>query len=908
MTRDNQRRRDTVSRVIGLLLLLLMLCVFSPAFAHPFTEWLWFESLGYRQLFTTRILAALALTSIAVVVSIGFLVLNWSLLPHWIGPKSRLTSSLPFSKVMRRSGSAERQLSIPTGPLRLAFTLGAVVLGVLVGLGFRELWHPYLLAKESTPFGLTDPIFGLDVGFYVFKLPWYEALLGRAYVLVGLGLLGLLARYAIFGQLKSRWATAHLSLLGSLWLGLMGLGRLLSRYGLLKANDGIVLGAGYTDVQARMPIYTIEAFLIFLAAVVLIVNLFTRQWKLFVGIGLFWIGLSLVGPVYPAVVQQFKVEPNEFSLERPYIEHNIEFTRYAYGLDQVQEADYPAMGELTPAAIERNADVLRNVRLWDYRPLGRTYGQLQEIRLYYSFHDVDIDRYPIDGALTQVMLSARELDVDELAEQAQTWVNRHLIFTHGYGLTMNAVSQVTPEGLPELIVKDIPPITEDPSLSLSQPGIYFGERTHQYVVVNTGEDEFDYPQGDANVYTRYTGPDGVRLGSPWRRTLLATRFGSAQLLLSSALSADSRIMFHRQIRERAETIAPMLWYDDDPYPVIHDGRLVWLLDAYTWTSHFPYSELSRNETGEPLNYLRNSVKVTVDAYSGEIHFYLIDPEDPIAATYARIFPDLFTSQEAMPEALRAHWRYPETLFLYQSQLYATYHMRDPQVFYNREDLWEPPQELVETEQRVMEPYYVSLRLPDSDELEFLLIRPYVPKEKQNMVAWFFARCDGEDYGELGVFKLGKDRLIYGPLQIEGRIDQDPVISQQLSLWNQRGSHSLRGNLLVIPLEDTFLYIEPLYLEAESGQLPELRRVLVAYADRIAMAPTLDSALMQIFTTEGPPDAVPGLAPSGSLQGLAAQALEHYEAAQACLSAGDWVCYGAEQTQLELILRQMAGEE
>jgi hypothetical protein len=462
---------------------------------------------------------------------------------------------------------------------------------------------------------------------------------------------------------------------------------------------------------------------------------------------------------------------------------------------------------------------------------------------------------------------------------------------------------VTSEGLPRLLVRDIPPVSVHPELELTRPEIYFGESTDNYVIVNTTEREFDYPKGDSNAYTRYEGPDGVPLRNLLRRLLLALRFNSTQLLISPALKNESRILYHRTITDRAQTIAPMLWYDYDPYPVIVDGRIVWLMDAYTWTDRYPYAEPT-----DDVNYMRNSVKVTVDAYTGEITFYLIDPEDPIAATYARIFPTLFKTEEEMPAALKAHWRYPETLYLYQSQIYAAYHMRDPQVFYNREDLWDVPQELTQTEQKAMEPYYVALRLPDSDQLEFMLIRPYVPKQKQNMVAWLYADSDGEDYGTLGIYKMAKDRLFYGPLQIEGRINQNPAISQQLSLWDQRGSRVLRGNLLVIPIDQTFLYIEPLYLESESGQLPELKRVIVAYGDRVAMASTLDTALVQLL--EGTDVRAPEEEPApvtGEVGALAEQALQHFEAGQACLQAGDWTCYGREQAALEEVLRAMIQE-
>ncbi len=889
------------------LILLMGLCITSSTFATFYTDFLWFKSLDYTGVFTTRLFTSLVLILIAMLTALLFLLLNWSLVPHWIAPKEYFTVKTTLNGRTRTAASAAPPTTYSTRPLRRAFTVAAILVAIVIGLTFGGLWRAYLLAANGVPFNLTDPIFRRDVSFYIFTLPWLEALLIRAKVLVALAFIGILARYAIFGQLKSRAATLHMSILGALWMVLIGLGWLLNRYGLLKSATGVVFGAGYTDINARMPLYVIQAVLFFAAAVVLVLNAFIRKWKLLLLIGVFWLAVSALGPGYPAAIQQFTVEPNEFMLEKPYIEHNIRYTRYAYGLDNIKEQSYPATGVLTMPDLEVNRDIVSNIRLWDYRPLLRTYGQLQEIRLYYSFNDIDVDRYTINGQPRQVMLAARELNVEELAEQAKTWINQHLIFTHGYGVALNYTNEVSRDGLPNLVVRDIPPVSAASELHIERPQIYFGELTNNYVVINAKEDEFDYPQGDNNMYTRYSGPDGVALGSFLRRALLATRFGSTQLLLSPALNRDSRILFHRTILERAQTIAPMLWFDEDPYPVIvetADGitGIVWLLDAYTWTDHFPYSEPIGG-----VNYIRNSVKVAIDAYTGKTTFYLIDPHDPVAATYARIFPDLFQPGEAMPQGLREHWRYPETLYLYQSRLYATYHMRDPQVFYNREDLWDIPQELVETEQQVMEPYYVIMRVPDSDRMEFLLIRPYVPKQKQNMIAWLYADCDGEDYGTLGIVKLPKDRLTYGPLQIEARIDQDPLISQQLSLWNQRGSRVLRGNLLVIPIKDTFLYVEPLYLEAESGQLPELKRIIVAYDDRVAMTPTLEESLLQVLNGGTASPSAPTPAPTGNLETLAAQAWEHYQAAQACLTAGDWACYGREQAALEEVLRAMVGE-
>ncbi len=900
--KEQNRSNSNTTRLLTTLLLVVLFIIwlFSSNLIHLYTDYLWFQSLGYTDIFVKRLNANLGLGIASFLFTAFFFILNLSLIPYRLFPQQTLSASI-----------RGRQVNIPTRPLRLTFTAISLALGLFFGIALSKQWPRYLIAQNSTSFHLNDPLFGQDMSFYVFKLPWYNLLIFASKILVFLTLLGLLIRYSLFGQIQKRKPIAHLSIMGAIWLGLMSLGRLVNRFTLLQSNSGVVFGAGYTDTHARMVIYIVEALVFAAAAIVLLVNLFVRNWKLLVMVGIAGVVVPLVGIGYPALIQQYRVEPNEFVLERPYIQHNIDFTRYAYGLTNIEESNYEGTGTMTTADLDTNADILQNVRLWDYRPLRRTYEQLQEIRLYYTFNEVDIDRYPINGELRQVMLAARELDVDQLADQAQTWFNRHLIFTHGYGLALNAVDEVTRDGLPRLLVRDLPPLSAAPELTLTQPAIYFGESTHDYAIVNTTEQEFDYPKGDENKYTRYRGGDGVALRTPFRRLLLALRFNSSQILLSSTLNNQSRILFYRTIQNRARTIAPMLWYDKDPYPVIYNGGLVWVLDAYTWTDRFPYSEpVDTVEKGGKVNYIRNSVKVVVDAYTGKVTFYVIDPTDPILQTYARIFPTLFTSVDTMPQALREHWRYPETLFDYQSQLYAAYHMRDPQVFYNREDLWDIPAELVETEQKPMEPYYVLTQLPGSEQLEFILMRPYVPKQKQNMVAWLYADSDGTDYGQLGVFKLSKDRLIYGPLQIEARADQDPLISQQLSLWNQRGSRVLRGNLLVVPIQNTFLYIEPIYLEAESGQLPELKRVIVAYGERVAMAPTLDAALLQVLTKtrEDVPGTTPALPVEGDMETLAQQAWEHYQAAQACLERSDWTCYGQEQDQLEAILRAMVGEE
>ncbi|MGC8873808.1 MAG: UPF0182 family protein, partial [Chloroflexia bacterium] len=579
--------------------------------------------------------------------------------------------------------------------------------------------------------------------------------------------------------------------------------------------------------------------------------------------------------------------------ERPYIENTIRSTLTAYGLENVKEVEYPVTGTLTLDTVNRNRATLENIRLWDHRPLYDTYSQLQEIRLYYNFHDIDVERYLLDGKYREVELAVRELSVDELPEPAQTWQNRHLVYTHGYGVVMSPVNEICEEGQPCFYIRDIPPKYAHEGLRLERPEIYIGEETTNYVILNTGAEEFDYPKGDDNVYTRYQGKDGVALGGFLRRLAFALRFGDLPILFSNYLSRDSRILFHRTVQERAETIAPFLAYDYDPYPVILDGKIYWLQDAYTLSNMYPYAEPYGS-----LNYIRNSVKVVIDPYEGTTTYYVVDPSDPVVQTYMTIFPSLFRPVSEMPTGLRAHWRYPEQIFRIQSAIYATYHMTDPQVFYNKEDAWQFAQETYLGEQRYIDSYYVIMRLPGWEREEFFLMVPFTPVNRDNMIAWMHVQCDGANYGTLGVFKFPKQTLVYGPFQIEARTNQHPYISQQLTLWNQHGSQVILGNLLVVPLDHSLLYVRPLYLQSESGQIPELRRVIVAYGNQIAMAETLPNALRQVLTGGTPPPQ------ARAWEDLARSAAEHYRAAQECLRSGDWSCYGQEMGLLEQDLTEL----
>jgi len=620
-----------------------------------------------------------------------------------------------------------------------------------------------------------------------------------------------------------------------------------------------------------------------------------------IALALVWVaGLG----VYPALLQRLRVTPNELAAERPFIEHNIRMTRQAYGLDHIVEREFPADETLDARALERNSATIKNIRLWDYRPLLRTFAQLQEIRTYYKFVDVDNDRYVVNGEYRQLMLSPRELSYQHL--QSRIWINEHLTFTHGYGAVVGPVNRITAEGLPEFLVKDIPPQSTGGFPKITRPQIYYGEVSNEYVLVKTKSQELDYPSGDQNVYTTYSGAGGIPLSSFLRKVLFAVRFGEIKMLLSNDLTDQSRIMIHRTVVQRVRQIAPFFRFDRDPYMVVdNDGRLIWMLDGYTTTNRYPYSD--------PVpgigNYIRNSVKVTVDAYDGTVIFYRADETDPIVRAYGGAFPGLLKPLDKMPEGLRRHIRYPEDFFAIQARKYATYHMLDPQVFYNKEDLWAVPRRAIEGRDRDMEPYFTIMRPPGEQKEEFILLTLFNPARRDNMIAWMAARSDPPNYGRLIVFNFPKQKLVYGPRQIDARIDQDPVISQQLSLWNQRGSTVIRGSLLAIPIDQSLIYVQPLYLAAsEQGALPELRRVIVAYGNQIAMEPTLEQSLSRIFggrqsaTAAAPPAAgAPSDAATGVRQ-LVQRAWESWTRAQDALRRSDWATYGAEQKRLEEALR------
>jgi uncharacterized membrane protein (UPF0182 family) len=894
---------------------IFIICVILlTIFAGFLVDWLWFSEVGYLDVFWTTIVAEVAIfiavfiaTSIMLWVN-GLLALRFSQTglgyrPVTLPWQSSGTATLPDALELLRDRL----------PWRVAIPLAACLLALLVAWGQVDSWAIFLRFLYQVPAGASDPLYNKDIGFYLFALPAYVAIKNWMLFTLFLSALFAGAIYLVHGDIEynihRRSVTpaviAHGSVLLGLFFAVKAWSYALDRYLLLYGDNGVVVGASYTDIHVGLPVLWLLIGLSIIAAIAAWVNVKVRTFRIPVAAAVLVFGASIVfSGVIPALFNRIFVKPNELQLEKPYIQRNIALTQLAYNLHQITAKPFPAEQDLTLKTLETNKATIDNIRLWDWQPLMDAYMQLQEIRTYYKFHDVDVDRYWLDGAYQSVMLSARELKSSLLPPNAQTWVNTHVLFTHGNGVVMSPVTRSTADGLPVFYLRDIPPIwTGGPEIR--EPRIYYGEETDGYVIVKGSTPEFDYPKGKENIYATYDGSGGIPIGGILRRNLFAWYFGDINLLLSSYITGESRIMIRRLIRERIGAIAPFLRLDHDPYLVISSGKLYWIQDAYTTSDYFPYAQPAQRLD---LNYIRNSVKVVVDAYNGTVDFYLIDAADPIARTYQRIFPDLFKPFAAMPADLQKHIRYPEDLFRIQAQVYQAYHMEAAEVFYNREDLWQFPREPAGGGTTLLSPYYIIMRLPGEPQAEFFLMLPMVPSRRDNMIAWLAARCDPPDYGKLIVYEFPKDKLIYGPFQIEALINQNTEISQQLTLWNQMGSRVIRGNLLVIPIENSILYVSPLYLRAEQGQLPELKRVIAAYGGRVVMKETLPEALAALFETGAAPrlpSAAMGTAPTSPAGAQAREALDHYNQAIERLKSGDWAGFGTELDAMRGLLENLS---
>jgi uncharacterized membrane protein (UPF0182 family) len=874
----------------GLVLLFLL-----ASGAELLGELLWFQELGYASVFWRILLTQLMLFAASTLLVAAYLFANLLFLARQVD-----LPGTAHAVLYRAHYPPPPALAISDRGLKTLLAVLSLAGALLVGLIYAADWDGYLRFAFAQDFGKIDPVFGHDLGFYLFALPFVEKLQNTVTFLAFLVTAALCVAYAQAGILRyapgqgieaPRAVLRHLLANAILFLLAWAAGYVLDRYELLSDSSGAVFGAGYTDVTVtRWALWAAAAVTVAFAVALYVMLSRGRASHMPLLLGGFAGGMIALLGFVPFTVQQFVVEPNELELETPYLKRNIAFTRAAFALEGIEERAYSADAGLDAATIDANRDTVDNIRLWDWRPLSHTFKQLQQIRTYYAFLDIDIDRYRFGDDYRQVLLSARELS-RELPGKGETWVNRRLQYTHGFGVAMSPAAEKAPDGRPVLLVKDLPPKTP-PGLSLDQAAIYYGEEDSGYRIVTTGIREFDYPRGDENVYTRYEGDGGVPLTSFWRRLLYAWLEFDVGILVSDYIGPESRIQRWRTVQERIGKLAPFLELDPDPYVVVNGARLFWIQDAYTVASGYPYAEPA--EAG--VSYIRNSVKVVMDAFNGDVAFYVIEPADPVIRLYRAAFPALFRDLDAMPQGLPAHLRYPQRLFEIQVRQYAKYHMTVPQVFYNDEDLWTVPREKYGGEVIAMVPYYVLLRLPGEAQLEFMLMTPMTPANRDNMIAWMAARSDAPHYGDLLVFKLPKERLILGPLQLEAMIDQDTTISRQLALWDQRGSRVIRGNLLVIPIDEALLYIEPVYLRAEENDIPQLKRIIASDGETLAMEPSLKEALQVVFGEgpERPGEAATAAAlPSVDLD----QARGRLDEAEQALGRGDWQAFGRAMQEL-----------
>jgi uncharacterized membrane protein (UPF0182 family) len=888
----------------GILLVGLFLFGFLGRIVNLLTDLMWYDALGRRDVLTTRLWSQVGLFAVGLV---AFAVP--ALASIWLA--RRIAPQVPIHRV----GGFE----VPDASRAVTWGLVAVtaIMALISAGAWSGSWETILLFANGGDFGIPDPNFNRDVGFYIFDLPFWRFVQGWAIASLFAILVVTLGAYAAGAM---RWqfrltapVRAHLSIIGALLLVVMAGGYQLDipELSYSASGYGSIQAATYTDMNAQLPAYVILTFVALGAALLLLLNIWFRTlWALGLAGGV-WLVLSiLIGGLYPAFVQNFQVNPNEKNLEQPYIRNHIQSTRAAFNLDAIEVREFTGEQPLSEGVFGDDAATIDNLRLWDYRPLLTIFGQQQIIYRYYDFLDVDIDRYQIDGEARQIMLSARELNVDKLAEDAKTWTNERLVFTHGYGVTAVPVDAVTPQGQPDYLVSGI---NREPRLPVGQPRIYFGEATDTYVVTGALTEEFDYPldeASEAGATTKWEGTTGVGIGNPITRFLFALRFGDLNLTISNQLTNESQILFRRAIQERVPELAPFLTYDNDPYIVSAEGRLLWVWDAYTVSGRYPNAQPLDEASPFPgANYARNSVKVTMDAYDGTVRFFIADPNEPILAAWARIFPSLFEPMSAMSEELRAHLRYPEDLFIAQNRSYQLYHLpatdAGASTFYSQNDRWAIPEDPTAAGNgQPMEPYYVIMRIPGEDQAEFALIQPLVREQRPNMIAWVAARMDPGVYGQQIAFRFPSNTSTAGPVQVEARIDADPAISAQFSLWDRSGSSVIRGNLLVLPIgDDGLFYVEPIFLQASGAPFPEFVRVIMVSRDRVAFAANVEDAIQQLLGEAAPPPPDGGL--PEDVAGLVAEAQRLYAAAQTALDAGDLGTYQARINELQQILDALA---
>ncbi len=882
--------------LLGFIFLILPL-LFS--LLNLYTDWLFFTETGYTSVFIKTLSTKIGTGLSFGIAFLFFILVNITIANKTNFPQTDISVIEGVINPFKASGIEKivKPLSIIAG----------VVMAFFAAQWGAFRWEDFLLFKNSLSIGTNDPLLAKDIGFYLFRLPFIETLNGFASFTLLLTMIAVAGNYFlrggifIVGRLISvdSKVKKHIGILAGFVILNIGFGFYLDTFRLMFSEHGAFFGAGYSDIHSKLFFYRILIFITPLAGIVFTAGILRGSRRLTFFPPVLVLSVYIIGiMIYPSVLQKFKVAPNELALETPFIEQNIKFTRLGYNLDKIEVRPFDVDYNLSGKDIEKNDATIKNIRLWDHSPLLRTYSQLQQIRTYYKFADVDNDRYTLNGEYMQVMLAPRELSYNDLP--SKTWINERLIFTHGNGLTLGPVSRISSEGLPEFMVKDIPPVSQV-DLTVTRPEIYYGELSNNYVIAKTKVPEFSYPTSEGNVYTTYEGSGGVRLDSLFKRALFSMKFKTEKILLSSDISGESKILYYRNILDRVRTVAPFLLFDQDPYLIVKkDGRLVWIADAYTVSNRMPYSKPMERR----FNYIRNSVKVVIDAYNGSMDFYVSDPSDILIKVYSKIFPDIFKSLKEMPDELRQHIRYPHRLLQIQASMFAAYHMTDPKVFYNKENLWEVPA----FGEIFMEPYYTIMKLPDEKKEEYILLLPYTPAKRDNLAAWLAARCDEPNYGKLLIYTFPRDRLIFGPKQVDARINQDSYISQQLTLWGQHGSEVIRGSLLVIPIERSLLYVQPLYLAAsDKVGLPELRRVIAAYENDVVMEENLDLALQRLFGTKtivGKSDITAEDVKSTTSE-LAKEAMRVFERAIELQRQGNWAGYGDEIKKLEQLLKRIA---
>ena len=956
--------------LLVIVAVLFALAVTVLAGVNYIVDFLWFREMGYTEVFFTKLMSQLKLGIPAFVVCMALI---------WVYLQGLKRSYYKKVEVVDKSKVSEKALN------GIALALSAIFSLLTTLTVISRLWFQILQFTNSTDFNITDPIFNQDIGFYIFKLEFLQELNGLAMNIVSTFIVVTVIFYLIlmalrrpevfeeipkteeeqqsgFGKFADQFgkfaqgtpfeetfdqmnqkrqtkkqfdsdnmkqllsiASNQITALGVLFFLMVGVNFFIRQYDILYSGTGIAYGAGFTDITVTLNLYRALMVLSVAAAIGFALGIRKRKIRYAVVVPVLMVVLSIGGSAVAGAVQGLIVAPDEINKESKYLENNIKYTQMAYDLQDIQIKDFPAVNTLTKDDILNNMGTLSNIRINDFEPAERFYNQTQSIRSYYTFNDVDVDRYMVNGEYTQTFLSAREIDEAKMINDQ--WLNKHLKYTHGYGITLSRVDKVTASGQPDMLIESIPPVSEVEEITIDRPEIYFGELTHNYVIVNTDEQEFDYPSGENNVYTEYEGDAGIHLNL-LNRVLFAIREGNLELLVSTNIDSDSRIIINRNIVDRVSKIAPFLSYDADPYIVTVDGKLYWIMDAYTHSSYYPYSEPYSAETYD--NYIRNSVKVVVDAYNGDVNFYVTDEEDPIIQTLVKIYPSLFQKFDDMPDGLKEHTRYPNALFNIQANVYKKYHMNDVKVFYQSEDLWAIANEIYGTEMTTISPSYFVMKLPGEEHVEFINSVPYTPNGKDNMTGLLVARNDGDHYGEMILYRLPKDRIIYGPSQIEAQVNQNTTISSEFTLWSNSGSSYSRGNMFVIPIEDSLMYVEPVYLEAANGSLPEVKRVIVVYGDKIAYESNLADALDSLFgdgagdplKTDRPaaegsemsggeggdvvvvPDDIGGF----TLEELAAKANQAYEDAINAQQRGDWASYGEYLDQLSKYLNQMVTDE